>query len=326
MSLDTSTALVPTPPAAGPLEALRPELEAAAGYVADAKATNTRRAYAADWAAFQAWCAARGVAALPADPATVAAYLAGMADAGRKVSSIERALAGIAHGHRAAGQPWQKGHAGVREVVKGIRRRLGVAPSQKVPVTDDELRAIVAALDDSPAGLRDRALLLVGWFGAFRRSEIVALVVADVTFAPEGLIVHLRRSKTDQEGQGAAKGLPYAGDPALCPVRALRAWLAVAGQEGPVFRSVDKRGRIGVRALTGAAVALIVKRAVERAGLDSERFAGHSLRAGFATTAARKGRDLAGIMRQTGHKSERVARAYVRHASLFTANAAAGLL
>ncbi len=307
-------------------DALRPELEAAAGYVADAKAASTRRAYAADWSAFTAWCDERGVAPLPAEPAIVAAYLAGLADHGRKVSSIERALAGIAHAHRAAGQPWQKGHPGVREVVKGIRRTLGVAPTQKAPVTDDELRALVAALD-GPAAVRDRALLLVGWFGAFRRSELVALTVADVTFAAEGLIVRVRRSKVDQEGKGSAKGLPFAGDPSLCPVRALRGWLEVSGAtDGPVFRRIDKAGNIGAAALTGAAVALVVKRAAESAGLDAERFAGHSLRAGFATTAAKRGRDLSSIMRQTGHKSERVARGYVRHANLFTANAAAGLL
>ncbi len=208
----------------------------------------------------------------------------------------------------------------------GIRRRNGTAPTQKAPVVDQELAALVGTLDDSLRGLRDRALLTMGWFGAFRRSELVALEVADVKKEREGLVVILRRSKRDQEGRGAEKGIPYASNPALCPVRALAAWLEAARIEsGPLFRGVDQLGRLATEALSDRSVARIVQRAAEAAGLDPATVAGHSLRAGVATTAAKKGKSLDAIMRQTLHKSEQVARGYIRHAKLFDDNAAVGL-
>jgi integrase len=306
---------------------LAPAVEAARGYVAASRAEATRRAYTADWRAFQAWADEQEQPALPALPELVSLYLAALAKAGRKVSTIERALAGIAAAHRAAGYPWQKGHPAIGAVLSGIRRTHGASPTKKASIEAAELEALVSTLGPSLAGLRDRALLLVGWFGAFRRSELAALSVADVCFTADGLEVRLARSKTDQEGEGYAKGLPYANAPELCPVRALRRYLDEASiDEGPLFRAVDRRGRLGARSLCDRSVARIVQRAAATAGLDASRFAGHSLRAGFATTAARKGRGLDAIMRQTGHRSERVARGYVRHGSLFTANAASGLL
>jgi integrase len=166
----------------------------------------------------------------------------------------------------------------------------------------------------------------MGWFGAFRRSELVALTVADVKKEREGLVVAVRRSKGDQEGRGAEKGIPYASSPALCPVRALEAWLETASiTEGPIFRGVDRHGRVAAEGLSDRTVARIVQRTAEKAGLDPKAFAGHSLRAGFATTAAKKGKSLDAIMRQTLHKSEEVARSYIRHAKLFDDNAAVGL-
>jgi integrase len=253
-------------------------------------------------------------------------YLAALAETGRKASTIERALAGIAWAQRARGFEWQKAHPAISAVMTGIRRRHGTAPTQKAPVVDQELAALVATLDDSLRGLRDRALLTMGWFGAFRRSELVALTVADVKKEREGLVVAVRRSKGDQEGRGAEKGIPYASSPALCPVRALAAWLDAAQiTEGPLFRGVDKHGHLADDALSDRTVARIVQRAAERAGLDPKSVAGHSLRAGFATTAAKKGKSLDAIMRQTLHKSEQVARGYIRHAKLFDDNAAVGL-
>jgi integrase len=209
----------------------------------------------------------------------------------------------------------------------GIRRRHGAAPQQKAPVIDEVLSALVATLDDELAGLRDRALLTLGWFGAFWRSELVALTVADVTNVREGLVVSVRRSKSDQEGRGAEKGIPYASTPAMCAVRALAAWLAASGiAEGPLFRPIDQHGHVGAAALNDRSVALIVQLAAERAGIDPKSVGGHSLRAGFATTAAKKGKSLDAIMRQTLHRSEKVARSYIRHAKLFEDNAAVGLL
>lgn len=311
--MPTSTAIVAAPNSG--LAALSPLVESAIGYAADARAEATRRAYAADWRAFETWCEDKGLPALPASAPSVAVYLAALADAGRKVSTIERALSGIASRHRTAGLPWPKGQPQIREVLAGIRRRLGSAPARKAPVGDADLAAIVATFGADLDGLRNRAIVTLGWFGAFRRAELAALAVSDVTFTADGLVVRIRRSKTDQDGHGSEKGIPYAGTPSLCPVRALRAWLDAAGiVEGSLLRA------------SGRTVARVVQRAARAAGLDATRFGGHSLRAGFATTAAKKGKTLDAIMRQTGHRSERVARGYIRHATLFVDNAAAGLV
>jgi integrase len=308
----------------GELESL---VESARGYAAESLAANTRAAYEADWKTFAAWCALNGLACRPAPPAVVATYLAHLADQGRRVSTIERALAGIAHAHRSAGYTFARSDLPIPDVLAGIRRRLGVAPSKKKPLDDHDLRALVGTLGVDLIGLRDRALLTLGWFTAGRRSEIVGLRVEDVAFVREGIRLTLRRSKTDQEGRGIEKGVPYAGDPAACPVRALRAWLDAARLEkGPIFCAVLGKGEIAERALHAQEVARIVKRGAERVGLDPESFGGHSLRAGFITTAARKGKSLDAIMRQSGHRSERVARGYIQHATLFDDNAAAGLL
>lgn len=320
----TPLAVVPTTP---DLAALAPLVDRAHGYASDARASQTLRAYARDQRAFAAWCEGKRIPSLPSTPAAVAVYLATLADSGKRVPTIERALAAIAHAHRSSGHEWRKGATEIGEVLSGIRRRIGVAQRKKTPIIDADLRALVGSLSAHAIGVRDRALLTLGWFGAFRRSEIVALEVNDVTFTNEGLIVTLRRSKTDQEGRGMEKGIPYAGDAALCPVRGLRAWLDLAQiSEGALFRPVNRGGAIGGKALSDKAVSRIVKRAATAAGLDPKMFAGHSLRAGFATAAAMKGKSLDAIMRQTGHRSERVARGYIRHATLFIDNAASGLV
>lgn len=311
---------------AAPAEPLAKLVDRAREYAADSRASSTQRAYLSDFACFEAWCARHGVPSAPTTPATVAVYLAALADEGRKASTIERALAGIAWAQRARGHEWQKGHPAIAAVMTGIRRKTGTAPAQKAPVVDHELALLVATLDESLRGLRDRALLTMGWFGAFRRSELVALTAADVKKEREGLVVAVRRSKGDQEARGAEKGIPYASNPALCPVRALAAWLEAARiDSGPIFRGVDQLGRVAIEGLSDRSVARIVQRAAKAAGLDPKTVAGHSLRAGFATTAAKKGKSLDAIMRHTLHKSEQVARGYIRHAKLFDDNAAVGL-
>jgi integrase len=253
-------------------------------------------------------------------------YLAALAQEGKRPSTIQRALAGIAHAHRARGVAWTRGSA-IGPVMRGIRRRHGTAPSQKAPLGDGELAALVATLGDGLVGRRDRALLTLGWMGAFRRSELVALDVADISRASEGLVVRVNRSKNDQEGRGGEKGIPCASDPALCPVRALAAWLDAAEiTSGALFRGVSRFGRVQLDALSDRSVARIVQRAAAAAGLDPATVAGHSLRAGFMTTAARNGRSLQAIMAQSLHRSERVARSYIRHAGVFDDNAAAGLV
>lgn len=308
--------------------ALAELVDRARAYASDARASSTRRAYASGFDAFERWCKANALVPLPATPATVAVYLAALADSGRRVPTIVRAHASIASAHRAKGFPWPRSHPAIAEVMTGIRRRLGVAPqTQKAPVVDETLSALLATLDDNLVGARDRAILTWGFFGAFRRSELVALNVADVAHVREGLVVTVRRSKGDQEGKGAPKGLPFASDANACPVRALAAWLATSAvTDGPLFRSIDRHGNVSASALGDRSVALIVQRAATAAGLDAATLGGHSLRAGFCTTAAKKGKSLDAIMRQTLHKSESVARSYIRHAKVFDDNAAVGLM
>jgi integrase len=210
--------------------------------------------------------------------------------------------------------------------MQGIRRKLGVAPSQKTPVLVGDLQRMVRALPDSLLGARDRALLLVGFAGGFRRSELVGLDHQDLDFSRDGLTVHLRRSKTDQEGVGRKVGVPFGSDRATCPVRALQAWLdAAAIEDGPVFVGLTRHGKTTGNRLDGRDVARAVKRAALTVGLDASKFAGHSLRAGLATSAAKAGKSERAIMAQTGHRSVMMVRRYIRDADLFSDNAAAGL-
>jgi len=316
--------LIPAP--AQNLEQLAPVLESARGYVLSSKAPATLRAYRADWNAFTAWCVAAGLDTLPASPSTVACYVAAEADAGRKVATISRRLAAIAKAHQAAGfdSPASLKHAAVAEVWGGVRRVKGVAQTAKAPAVVDTLRAMLGQVPDTLPGLRDRALLLLGFAGAFRRSELVSLLVADVDVQRDGLVVNLRRSKTDQLGQGRKVGIPYGSRPETCPVRAVQGWLEAARPAGPLFCSINRHGQAGA-ALTAQSVALVVKRYAAAAGLDAAQFSGHSLRAGLATAAAVAGVSERAIMNQTGHRSAAMVRRYIRDGNLFRENAAAGV-
>jgi integrase len=306
--------------------ALAPLVASARAYAAQAKAQATRKAYKVSWGVFVAWCEERGVSALPADPGTVALYLSAMAESGRRLATIQKALAALVEAQRAAGFPSPRGDARVREVMKGIRRSLGVAPSQKEPISPSELRAMVRSRPETLQGLRDRALLLLGFAGAFRRSELVSLDVDDLLWGEDGLTVNLRRSKTDQEGEGRKVGIPFGSTPESCPVEALRRWLEEANvTEGPLFRPVKGR-KVGAERLSDKAVARLVKRAAQDAGLDPSRLSGHSLRSGLATAAAKAGKSERSIMAQTGHRSAQTVRRYIRDGELFSENAATGLL
>jgi integrase len=307
------------------LPSLYKESERARDYARQSKADNTRRAYRADWADFAAWCAAHAVSALPSTPQTVALYLSAMAGH-RKVSTLQRRLSAISQAHQVAGHPTPIKDIAVRAVFAGIRRAHGTAQHGKSPVLTADLRLMVAALPDSLLGVRDRALLLVGFAGAFRRSELVALDVRDVTVSRDGLVILLRRSKTDQEGQGRTIGIPYGSRPITCPVRALQDWLSCGNiKAGPLFRPLDRHGNIQPARFSDRGVARVVQRAALAAGLDPAAFAGHSLRAGLATSAAAAGVSERAIMAQTGHKSLPMVRRYIRDGSLFNDNAAASV-
>lgn len=293
-------------------------------YIQHAKAANTVKAYRQDWADFVKWCDAYGVVALPATSETVARYLTARAET-VKVSTLQRRLSAISQAHTAAGLPrFSVLDEPLRSVWAGIRRVHGVAQHGKAPVVTTDIKAMVAQLPESLLGLRDRALLLIGFAGAFRRSELVGLTREDVQITSEGLTIRLRRSKTDQEGAGRVVGIPYGSHRETCPVRSLQAWLEASGiTEGPLFRSINRHGQMQLGALSDKAVALIVKRWAEAAGLDPAQYGGHSLRAGLATAAAQAGVAERVIMAQTGHKSADMVRRYIREGSLFRENAAA---
>ncbi len=279
------------------------------------RAASTLAAYRADWRRFEQWCSQRGGTALPATATTVAEYLAHLVARGSKVATIERVRAALGQVHVLQGVATPTKDALVSELLKGIRRTVGVAQREARPVSVEELHALVGAQPrTTELGLRNRALLTLAFMGAFRRSEVVSLDVDDVTIERRGLVVHLRRSKTDQEGRGVRVGMPrQRGE--LCPVRTFEEWLAIRrGIEGEnpeaLFVSVGRRGR--GRRLSGQAVWRIVREAAVRANVDSERLSAHSLRAGFATAAARAGKPESATMRVTRHKSLAMLLRYVR--------------
>lgn len=319
--------------------------EQAAEYVRDADAARTREAYGYHWQLFTDWCELHGFASLPCAPQALAMYIGALAqgnarpkDDKRKPkawlpSSIALALSAINQQHVRLGHGSPRSHLLVRAAYKGICNRHGIAPvNRKTPVLARTLSTMVEVLPDTLMGARDRALLLVGFTGAFRRAEIVALEVSDFTFMPgEGVVVRLRKSKTDQAQRGRNIALPYSRiNHNACPVHALRAWLEQSGiVEGFVFRSVDRHQRIGATPLRAREVARIVKRTAAASGTSKAELAalaGHSLRAGLVTSAAKADKSVSTIMRQTGHGSVEMVMRYVREADLFTDNAADGLL
>ncbi|OPY60119.1 MAG: Tyrosine recombinase XerD [Pelotomaculum sp. PtaU1.Bin065] len=304
---------------------LRTAASKAHDYIAQAKAKNTIKSYRADWQDFTTWCNNNNLIELPADPETVAVYLAHLAETS-KVSTLQRRISAISQAHQAAGHPSPTCTMEVRAVMAGIRRERGSAQAGKAPVLVDDIKAMVDTLPDNLIGIRDRALLLLGFAGAFRRSELISLDVEDIEFSREGITVTLRKSKTDQEGHGRKIGIPYGSNIDTCPVRSLQAWLEGSGiNEGPLFRSINRHGSLQQGRLSDKAVALVVKRTTEAAGLDPVMYSGHSLRAGLATSAAMAGVSERAIMNQTGHRSVSMVRKYIREGSLFRDNAAAGL-
>ena len=303
-------------------------------YQQASKADSTVRAYRSDVQVFQVWCEKYGFRSLPASPEAVAGFLAHEAEAGRSVSTIGRRLAAIRYGHKLAKAADPTDDEDVRATMKGIRRRVGTAPNQKTAATVDILQMLLARTSpDTLTGKRDRALLALGFAGAFRRSELVALDVEDLREDPEGLRVMVRRSKVDQEGRGFEKAIPTGRY--VQPVRLVREWLDAAGiTSGPVFRPVSRSGNVrkGSHAetvsprLTDRSVANILQAYCTAAGLDASTFGAHSLRAGYITTAAERGADLARIMDQSGHRDPRTVIGYVRRANAFKGHSGSGFL
>jgi site-specific recombinase XerD len=302
-----------------------PSLEQVREYIRASKAASTLRGYRSDWRDFCAWCEAHSIHSLPAAPESVAAYIAECAGH-LKPGSIQRRLNAIAEAHKATGLESPTHSSIVANTMKGIRRTKGTAPIQKAPALTDDIRAMIDATDAGTMGARDRALILLGFAGAFRRSELVGFDAEDCAFGKDGLTVTLRKSKTDQNGAGRKIGVPYGSNPDTCPVRTIQSWLELAGvSTGPLFRSINRHGQVQPGRLSGIDVARIVKKLVKRAGLDAAKYAGHSLRSGHATSAAIAGASERSIMAQTGHRSVQMLRRYIRDGNLFRENSAGKL-
>lgn len=320
----TATQLVETPN--GFPAHLDKDVQLTKAYLAEQHAPATRRAYHADWRIFEAWCEKGGLSALPAFPETVAMFLSSEADKGKSPATLGRRLAAIRLAHRMADLESPTNTELVKGTFAGIRRVHGTAPNAKEPAIAERIRDMVDPIDSStPAGARDRALLLLGFSGAFRRSELVAIKIDDLKKEERGLIVNIKRSKTDQEGAGSSVAIIQADH--YCPIKAMDHWLDLSGiEDGPVFRRVFKGGKVGSTALSSYSVALIVKKRASRAGLNAEDFAGHSLRSGFLTSAAMNRASLFKMMEISRHKDPKTVMRYVRQAEMFDDHAGKDLL
>ena len=294
-------------------------------HLANSKSENTKNAYRMDWKQFSEWCEKNGLNVLPADPETVVYYITFLGKT-LKSSSIKRKMTAISQRHETAGYPSPTKTALVKGIWDGIQRNIGIKEEGKDALWLDELRQIIQATpQDTVSGVRDRALLIIGWAGALRRSELTGLKVEDISKTRDGLILHLNRSKTDQKGEGQEVALPYGSNPLTCPVRSLDDWLAVSGiSEGSLFRRIDRHGNI-LNGLTPQSVRLIVKKCCEKVGLNPDKYGAHSLRSGFCSTAAKAGKAEHQIMKQTRHKRTDSLQRYIKKATLFEDNAASGI-
>jgi site-specific recombinase XerD len=315
-------ALVPLAVAEGAALALAALVDEAKTYSQAVKAASTRVAYASDMRDFEMFCRSHGASSMPASPQTIVVYVVDLARR-CKIATIRRRLTAISQAHKMRSLDSPTAHQMVHEVVKGIARTLGTAQDAKDALRTADMRAIVERLPNTMRGIRDSALLLIGFAGALRRSELVALRVEDLRFeAQRGVVLIIRRSKTDQEGAGQEIGIPASRAPETCPVAALQLWLERAGiSEGPIFRTIEKGSTIGDIAITAHSVAMIVKRVVTGLGYDPKRYGAHSLRAGFATSVIENGASEAAMMRITRHRSVVIARKYVRSGTIWRDNA-----
>lgn len=280
----------------------------------------SKRAYKADMAHYEAWGGA-----IPSSPHQIAEYLADLA-ATRTVATLQRRLASLAKAHRAVGGDDPTKSEIVKSTMRGIRRRIGTAQREAKPILREDLFAMLDRMGDRPKDVRDKALLLLGFAGAFRRSELISLDMDDIQHVRQGIVVTLRRSKTDQSGVGRKIGVPF-GRTRWCPVKHLTDWLGHAGIEGgPLFRGINRHGHVAEQRLSGEAVSIIVKERAEEAGFDPDGYSGHSLRAGLATSAAMAGASTYKIRAQTGHASDAMLARYIRDGDMFNANAASMVL
>lgn len=291
-----------------------------ADYIRESLAQNTRVAYLSDLAHFESWGGQ-----IPATPETIAEYLVAYADT-LSVATLNRRIAALAKVHRSRGFSNSTTAEVVKATLRGLKRVKGTAQRQATPLIKEDLFVVLEAMGSRLKDVRDRALLLLGFAGGFRRSELIGLNCDDLISVRQGLEVTLRRSKTDQSGVGRKIGIPY-GRGQWCPVAALEQWQAASRiKEGPVFRPIDRHQRIATNRLSGEAICLVVRERAQAAGINSSGYSGHSLRAGLATSAAQAGASNWKIRQQTGHASDVMLAKYIRDGQIFVGNAAGILL
>ena len=290
------------------------------------KASNTIRAYKSDFKDFGLFCAQNGFNSLPSDPKIVSLYLTYLSTKEAKISTLKRRLVSIGVIHKLKGHYLDTKHPSIIENIMGIKRRKGSIQNGKKPLLISNLKLIIDVIDkqnkEEIKKLRDRTLILIGFSGGFRRNEIVALDYDDLDFVPEGLKISIRRSKTDQFGEGMIKALPYFDSSQYCPVVSLKDWITVSKiNSGSLFRRFSKGSRLTENRLTDQTIALLIKEYLQLAGINNKNYSGHSLRSGFATSAAESGAEERSIMAMTGHKSTEMVRRYIKEANLFKNNA-----
>ena len=290
------------------------------------KANNTVRAYKSDFNDFGLFYAQNGLKSLPSEPKIVSLYLTHLSTKEVKMSTLKRRLVSIGVIHKLKGHYLDTKHPSIIENIMGIKRRKGSVQKGKKPILINSLKKIINVIDelktDEIKKIRDRTIILIGFSGGFRRNEIVSLDYDDLDFVPEGLKITLKRSKTDQFGEGTLKGLPYFDSSQYCPVLSLKKWIETSNiNSGPLFRRFSKGSKLTENKLTDQTVALLIKKYLNLAGIDSKNYSGHSLRSGFATSAAESGAEERSIMAMTGHKSTEMVRRYIKEANLFKNNA-----
>ena len=289
------------------------------------KASNTVRAYKSDFNDFGLFCAQNAFKSLPSEPKIVSLYLTYLSSKGSKMSTLKRRLVSIAVIHKLKGYYPDTKHPLIIENIRGIKRREGSIKKGKKPILINNLKNIINVIDqkvkEEIKRSRDRSIILIGFSGGFRRNEIVTLDFDDLDFVSEGLKINIKRSKTDQFGEGFVKALPYFDNSQYCPVVSLKKWLYISKiNEGPLFRRFSKGSKLTENRLTDQTVALLIKEYLKLAGIDSKNYSGHSLRSGFATSAAESGVEERSIMAMTGHKSTEMVRRYIKEANLFKNN------
>ena len=299
--------------------------EATLNNLKSSKANNTLRAYKSDFRDFGAFCAKHGLSSLPSEPKIISLYLTHLSK-NSKISTIRRRLVSISMVHKLKGHYLDIKHPIITENLLGIKRVKGSIQRGKKPLLISHLKSIINVINEQQneeiKKFRDRSIILIGFGGGFRRTELISIDYEDLEFVPEGLKITIRRSKTDQFGEGMIKGLPYFPNEIYCPVTSLKKWLEISKiKSGPIFRRFSKGSLLTENRLTDQSVVLLMKKYLDLAGIENKNFAGHSLRAGFATVAAESGADERSIMAMTGHKTTQMVRRYIREANIFKNNA-----